>query len=71
MWLISLTCGLIKRNSYSSSPLTWVETQVLSSVATMWLISLNYALQSLPRRSFKLTFIITYVKVCRGRRLIN
>ena len=40
---------------------TWVETQVLSSVATMWLISLDYALQSLPRQSVKLTFITTYV----------
>ena len=27
---------------------TWVETQVLSSVATMWLISVAYVCQSLP-----------------------
>lgn len=51
MWLISLTCGLIKCNSYSSSPLTWVEPQVLNSVATMWLIGLDYERQSLPRQT--------------------
>ena len=39
---------------------TWVETQVLSSVATMWLIRLAYVRQS-PRSG----------PVCRGRRLIN
>jgi hypothetical protein len=30
---------------------TWVKTQVLNSVATMWLVGLTYVCQSLPRQS--------------------